>query len=139
MKNIYILTCSALLLIGCQTTSSMKNSITFVVGPSQHGLSFVFKNNWPLCGNFYDHNGNMPVKRQAKYLTHDNTCKIEPEGYVPEKIIIEYTPWLTYEEQVKAGMGNSRTAFNLDNIPLGKQPPLETLLAYDKQNEKKYN
>lgn len=101
MKNIYILTCSALLLMGCQTTSSMKNSITFVVGPSQHGLSFVFKNNWPLCGNFYDHNGNMPVKRQAKYLTHDNTCKIEPEAYVPEKIIIEYAPWLTYEEQQK--------------------------------------
>ncbi|MGQ1137695.1 hypothetical protein ACT43S_03105 [Acinetobacter baumannii] len=137
MKSIYRLTLSSFLLTGCQTTSSMKNSITFVVGPSQHGLSFVFKNNWPLCRNFYDHNGNMPAKRQTKYLTHDNTCKIEPEGYVPEKIIIEYAPWLTYEEQVKAGMGNSRTAFNLDNIPLGKQPPLETLLAYDKKIEKK--
>lgn len=29
--------------MGCQTTSSMKNSITFVVGPSQHGLSFFLK------------------------------------------------------------------------------------------------
>lgn len=63
-----------------------------------------FKNNWPLCRNFYDSDGNMPVKRKTKYLTTDNTCKVSPEGYVPEQIIIEYAPWLTYEEQIKKDM-----------------------------------
>lgn len=47
----------------------------------------------------------MPVKRKTKYLTTDNTCKVSPEGYVPEQIIIEYAPWLTYEEQIKKGYG----------------------------------
>lgn len=98
MKNIYILTCSALLLMGCQTTSSMKNSITFVVGPSQHGLSFVFKNNWPKCGNFNSSDVRMGG---GKYITFTSTCKVEPEGYVPEKIIIEYTPWLTMDQVEK--------------------------------------
>ena len=93
---------SLFILNGCQVTAPlMKNNITFVVGPSDFEHSFVFKNNWPLCGNFYDSDGNMPVKRKTKYLTTDNTCKVEPEGYVPEQIIIEYAPWLTYEEQQK--------------------------------------
>ncbi|UGQ25299.1 hypothetical protein [Acinetobacter calcoaceticus] len=95
MKKIYILTCSALLLMGCQTTSSMKNSITFVVGPSQHGLSFVFKNNWPKCGNFKSSDVRMG---SGKYITFTSTCKIEPEGYIPEQIVIEYAPWLTMEQ-----------------------------------------
>lgn len=95
MKKIYILTCSALLLMGCQTTSSMKNSITFVVGPSQHGLSFVFKNNWPKCGNFKSSDVRMG---SGKYITFTSTCKIEPEGYISEQIVIEYAPWLTMEQ-----------------------------------------
>lgn len=47
----------------------------------------------------------MPVKRKTKYLTTDNTCRVEPEGYVPQQIIIEYVPWLTYEKQIKKGYG----------------------------------
>ena len=97
---------SLFILNGCQVTAPlMKNNITFVVGPSDFEHSFVFKNNWPLCGNFYDSDGNMPVKRKTKYLTTDSSCKVEPEGYVPEQIIIEYAPWLTYEEQIKKGYG----------------------------------
>ena len=106
MKIKYLVICVICLLTGCQATAPlMKNSITFVVGPSDFEHNFVFKNNWPLCRNFYDSDGNMPVKRKTKYLTTDNTCKVSPEGYVPEQIIIEYAPWLTYEEQIKKGYG----------------------------------
>ncbi len=102
MKSQYLVSCCIFLLTGCQATAPiMKNSITFVVGPSQHNVGFVFKNNWPLCANFYDNKGNMPVKREGKYLTSDSTCKVSPEGYVPQQIIIDYAPWLTYEEQQK--------------------------------------
>jgi hypothetical protein len=102
MKSQYLVSCCVFLLTGCQATAPiMKNSITFVVGPSQHNVGFVFKNNWPLCANFYDSNGKMPVKREGKYLTSDSTCKVSPEGYVPSQIIIDYAPWLTYEEQQK--------------------------------------
>lgn len=105
MKIKYLVICVICLLTGCQATAPlMKNSITFVVGPSDFEHNFVFKNNWPLCRNFYDSDGNMPVKRKTKYLTTDNTCKVSPEGYVPEQIIIEYAPWLTYEEQIKKDM-----------------------------------
>ena len=102
MKLPYIITCSIFLLTGCQTTSSMKNSISFVVGPSQHGLAFVFKNNWPECGNL---TMTPDVIKKQKYVTSYNSCKVEPEGYVPQQIIIEYAPWLTYEEQIKKGYG----------------------------------
>ena len=98
MKLPYIITCSIFLLTGCQTTSSMKNSISFVVGPSQHGLAFVFKNNWPECGNL---TMTPDAIKKQKYITSYNSCKVEPEGYVPQQIIIEYAPWLTYEEQQK--------------------------------------
>ena len=81
----------------------MKNSISYSIHYDSE--KFVYKNNWPLCGNFYDSDGNMPVKRKTKYLTTDSSCKVEPEGYVPEQIIIEYAPWLTYEEQIKKGYG----------------------------------
>ncbi|MDC4428985.1 hypothetical protein NQ647_08410 [Acinetobacter baumannii] len=37
----------------------------------------------------------------GKYITFMSTCKIEPEGYIPEKIIIEYTPWLTMDQVEK--------------------------------------
>ena len=102
MKLPYIITCSIFLLTGCQTTSSMKNSISFVVGPSQHGLAFVFKNNWPECGNL---TMTPDAIKKQKYITSYNSCKVEPEGYVPQQIIIEYAPWLTYEEQIKKGYG----------------------------------
>src|SRR5690606_11520339 len=92
--------------------------------------SFVFKNNWPLCGNFYDSDGNMPVKRKTKYLTTDNTCTVEPEGYFPEQIINEYAPWLTYEERVKAGLGNTRSFFHLDELSRDQWPSDEVLHAY---------
>ena len=102
MKLPYIITCSIFLLTGCQTTSSMKNSISFVVGPSQHGLAFVFKNNWPECGNL---TMTPDAIKKQKYITTYSSCKVEPEGYVPQQIIIEYAPWLTYEEQIKKGYG----------------------------------
>ncbi|TCB57014.1 hypothetical protein [Acinetobacter terrestris] len=131
MKIKLIIMSSLFILNGCQVTAPlMKNNITFVVGPSDFEHSFVFKNNWPLCGNFYDSDGNMPVKRKTKYLTTDNTCKVEPEGYVPEQIIIEYAPWLTYEERVKAGLGNTRSFFHLDELSRDKWPSDEVLHAY---------
>ncbi|WP_411267181.1 hypothetical protein [Acinetobacter sp. AYS6] len=119
-----------IILLGSSTgcSSMMENSISFSI--KGQNKSYIYKNTWPECNNF-------KINPKLKYNDLSDSCKVSPEGYVPEKIVIEYTSWLTYEEQVKAGMGNSRTAFNLDNIPLGKQPPLETLLAYDKQNEKK--
>ncbi|WP_250852390.1 hypothetical protein [Acinetobacter sp. ANC 5414] len=80
----------------------MKNSISFAI--HYDSGKFVYKNNWPLCGNFYDSDGNMPVKRKTKYLTTDNTCKVSPEGHVPQQIIIDYAPWLTYEEQIQKDM-----------------------------------
>ena len=92
---------TSLVLSGC--SSMMKNSISYSIHYDSE--KFVYKNNWPLCGNFYDSDGNMPVKRKTKYLTTDSSCKVEPEGYVPEQIIIEYAPWLTYEEQIKKGYG----------------------------------
>ena len=98
MKLPYIITCSIFLLTGCQTTSSMKNSISFVVGPSQHGLAFVFKNNWPECGNL---TMTPDAIKKQKYITSYSSCKVEPEGYVPQQIIIEYAPWLTMEQVEK--------------------------------------
>ncbi|MEG1856312.1 MAG: hypothetical protein RR231_12525, partial [Acinetobacter sp.] len=108
MKLPYIITCSIFLLTGCQTTSSMKNSISFVVGPSQHGLAFVFKNNWPECGNL---TGTPDTVKKQKYITTYSSCKVSPEGYVPQQIIIEYAPWLTMmcaEKTVDFHLGDSK-------------------------------
>ena len=91
---------TSLVLSGC-SIMPMKNSVSFQINDHLKGQDVVYKNNWPLCGNFYDSDGNMPVKRKTKYLTTDSSCKVEPEGYVPEQIIIEYAPWLTYEDQQK--------------------------------------
>ncbi len=109
----------------------MKNSITFdIYDELKKGEQAVYKNTWPACGNFNwgtIQNGKKP----DKYLTHDSTCKVSPEGHVPREIVIEYAPWLTYGQQVEAGMGNSRTHFNLDNLSFEQRPPDEVLIAYD--------
>ncbi|MDR6628638.1 hypothetical protein J2X86_000649 [Acinetobacter lwoffii] len=45
MKIKYLVICVICLLTGCQATAPlMKNSITFVVGPSDFEHNFVFKN-----------------------------------------------------------------------------------------------
>src|SRR5690606_33077322 len=93
---------TSLVLSGC-SVMPMKNNISYSI--HYDSGKFVYKNNWPLCGNFYDSDGNMLVKRKTKYLTTDSSCKVEPEGYVPPQIIIEYAPWLTYKEQIKKGYG----------------------------------
>lgn len=139
MKIISVITIGTLFLTGCQATAPiMKNSVSFVVlYPSG---SYVYKNNWPLCGNFSvgtPQGIESGVRLEGKYITNYQDCKVDPEGYIPKQIVIEYAPWLTYEQQVKAGMGNSRTVFKLDDIPLDKQPSLKTLIAYDTANEKK--
>ncbi|TCB57012.1 hypothetical protein E0H84_01985 [Acinetobacter terrestris] len=124
---------TSLVVSGC--SSMMKNSISYSI--HYDSGKFVYKNNWPLCGNFYDSDGNMPVKRKTKYLTTDSSCKVEPEGYVPPQIIIEYTPWLTYKEQVKAGLGNVRSFFHLDELSRDKWPSDEILHAYADNIERK--
>ena len=124
---------TSLVLSGC--SSMMKNSISFAI--HYDSGKFVYKNNWPLCDNFYDSDGNMPVKRKAKYLTTDSSCKVSPEGYVPEQIVIEYAPWLTYQEQVKVGLANSRTFFHLDELSRDKWPSHEVLNTYANNIERK--
>ena len=47
---------------------------------------------------------NTRCDKKQKYITTYSSCKVSPEGYVPQQIIIEYTPWLTYEEQIKKDM-----------------------------------
>ncbi|WP_407306082.1 hypothetical protein [Acinetobacter sp.] len=130
---------SLFILNGCQATAPiMKNSISFEMDNKYWpAYSIVYKNNWPLCGNFYDSDGNMPVKRKTRYLTTDSSCKVSPEGYVPEQIIIEYTPWLTYEDRVKAGLGNVRSFFHLDELPRDKWPSDEVLHAHADNIERK--
>ena len=122
-----------MLATGC--SSMMKNSISFAI--HYDSGKFVYKNNWPLCDNFYDSDGNMPVKRKAKYLTTDSSCKVSPEGYVPEQIVIEYAPWLTYQEQVKVGLANARTFFHLDELSRDKWPSNEVLNTYANNIERK--
>ena len=104
MKIIVLMAIGLLTLTGCQTNGgNMKNSISFEMDNQywpNHGI--VYKNNWPECGNL---TMTPDVIKKQKYITSYNSCKVEPEGYVPQQIIIEYAPWLTYEEQIKKGYG----------------------------------
>ncbi|NNH01401.1 hypothetical protein [Acinetobacter sp. ANC 5414] len=96
-----ILTMSSLfILTGCQTiTPTMKNSISFEMDNQYWpNHSIVYKNNWPECGNL---SGTPDAIKKQKYITTYSRCKVSPEGYVPEQIIIEYAPWLTMEQVQK--------------------------------------
>ena len=90
-----------LTLSGC-SSAAMKNSISFQIYDHLKGQDVIYKNNWPECGNL---TMTPDVIKKQKYVTSYNSCKVEPEGYVPQQIIIEYAPWLTYEEQIKKGYG----------------------------------
>ena len=70
----------------------MKNSISFAI--KGQNKSYIYKNTWPECANF-------KINPALKYNDLSDSCKVSPEGYVPEQIIIEYAPWLTYEAQQK--------------------------------------
>ena len=97
MKIKFLTISSLFLLNGCQATvPTMKNSISFSI----HGQnkSYIYKNTWPECANF-------KINPKLKYNDLSDSCKVSPEGYVPQQIIIEYAPWMTYEEQIKKGYG----------------------------------
>ncbi|WP_067724958.1 hypothetical protein [Acinetobacter terrae] len=83
-----------MLATGC--SSMMQNSISFAI--KGQNKSYIYKNTWPECANF-------KINSSLKYNDLSDSCKISPEGYVPQQIIIEYAPWLTYEEQIKKGYG----------------------------------
>ncbi len=104
MKIIVLMAIGLLTLTGCQANGgNMKNSISFEMDNQywpNHGI--VYKNNWPECGNL---TLTPDAIKKQKYITSYSSCKVEPEGYVPQQIIIEYAPWLTYEEQIKKGYG----------------------------------
>ena len=91
----------SLILSGCSAIP-MKNSISFQINDHLKGQDVVYRNNWPECGNL---SGTSDAIKKQKYITTYSRCKVSPEGYVPEQIIIEYAPWLTYEEQIKKGYG----------------------------------
>ncbi|WP_312159792.1 hypothetical protein [Acinetobacter sp.] len=99
MKTILIMS-NLFILSGCQTIApTMKNSISFEMNNQYWpNHSIIYKNNWPECGNL---SGTPDVIKKQKYITTYSSCKVSPKGYVPEQIIIEYAPWLTYEEQQK--------------------------------------
>ena len=86
-----------LTLSGC-SSAAMKNSISFQIYDHLKGQDVIYKNNWPECGNL---TMTPDAIKKQKYITSYSSCKVEPEGYVPQQIIIEYAPWLTYEEQQK--------------------------------------
>ncbi|TCH65457.1 hypothetical protein [Acinetobacter sp. ANC 4862] len=90
-----------IVLSGCSVIP-MKNSISFQINDHLKGQEVVYKNNWPECSNL-TMTPDWIIKQ--KYITSYSRCKVSPEGYIPEKIIIEYAPWLTYEEQIKKGYG----------------------------------
>ena len=100
MKIKFLVIIGLFTLTGCQMNGgNMKNSISFEMDNQywpKH--SIVYKNNWPECGNL---TMTPDAIKKQKYITSYNSCKVEPEGYVPQQIIIEYAPWLTYEEQQK--------------------------------------
>ena len=81
---------TSLVVSGC--SSMMKNSISFAI--KGQNKSYIYKNTWPECANF-------KINSSLKYNDLSDNCKVSPEGYVPQQIIIEYAPWLTYEEQQK--------------------------------------
>ncbi|MFW2046334.1 hypothetical protein [Acinetobacter variabilis] len=86
-----------MLATGC--SSMMKNSISYAI--HYETGKFIYKNNWPECRNL---TMTPDLIKKQKYITTYSSCKISPEGYVPQQIIIEYVPWLTYEEQIKKDM-----------------------------------
>ena len=100
MKIKLIIISSLFFLNGCQATApTMKNRISFEMDNQywpNHGI--VYKNNWPECGNL---TMTPDAIKKQKYITSYNSCKVEPEGYVPQQIIIEYAPWLTMEQVQK--------------------------------------
>jgi len=104
MKIKFLTISSLFLLNGCQATvPTMKNRISFEMDNQYWPIhSIVYKNNWPECGNL---SGTPDAIKKQKYITTYSSCKVSPEGYIPQQIIIEYTPWLTYEEQIKKGYG----------------------------------
>ncbi|TCB57007.1 hypothetical protein [Acinetobacter terrestris] len=99
MKKLMLLISSttSLVLSGC-SAMPMKNSISFQINDHLKGQDVVYKNNWPECSNL---SGTLDTLKRQKYITTYSRCKVSPEGYVPKQIIIEYAPWLTYEEQQK--------------------------------------
>src|SRR5690606_31326498 len=100
MKIKLIIMSSLFILNGCQITAPiMKNSISFEMDNKYWPAhSIVYKNNWPECRNLA---GTPDTIKKQRYITTYSSCKVSPEGYVPPQIIIEYAPWLTYEEQQK--------------------------------------
>ncbi|TCB44228.1 hypothetical protein E0H83_09165 [Acinetobacter terrestris] len=100
MKIKLIIMSSLFILTGCQATAPiMKNSISFEMDNKYWPAhSIVYKNNWPECRNLA---GTPDTIKKQRYITTYSSCKVSPEGYVPPQIIIEYAPWLTYEEQQK--------------------------------------
>ncbi|WP_313033044.1 hypothetical protein [Acinetobacter sp.] len=132
-----ILTMSSLFILsGCQTIApTMKNSISFEMD-NQYWPNYIiiYKNNWPECRNL-SRTPDSIIKQ--KYITAYSSCKVSPDGYVPEQIIIEYAPWLTYQEQVKVGLANSRTFFHLDELSRDKWPSNEVLNTYANNIERK--
>ncbi|WP_407306063.1 hypothetical protein [Acinetobacter sp.] len=97
MKIKLIIMSSLFILNGCQVTAPiMKNRINFEMDNKYWPVySIVYKNNWPECGNL---SGTPDVIKKQRYITTYSSCKVSPEGYVPEQIIIEYAPWLTMEQ-----------------------------------------
>ena len=76
----------------------MKNSISFQINDHLKGQDVIYRNNWPECSNL---SGTPDTLKRQKYITTYSRCKVSPEGYVPEQIIIEYAPWLTMEQVEK--------------------------------------
>ncbi|WP_407306079.1 hypothetical protein [Acinetobacter sp.] len=90
MKKLMLLISStiSLILSGC-SAMPMKNSISFQINDHLKGQDVVYRNNWPECSNL---SGTPDTLKRQKYITTYSGCKVSPEGYVPEQIIIEYTP-----------------------------------------------
>ncbi|WP_407595194.1 hypothetical protein [Acinetobacter lwoffii] len=99
MKNLMlsISLATSLVLSGC-SAMPIKNSISFQINDHLKGQDVVYRNNWPECGNL---SGTSDAIKKQKYITTYSRCKVSPEGYVPEQIIIEYVPWLTMEQVQK--------------------------------------
>lgn len=83
---------------GCSAT--MKNSISYAI--HYETGKFIYKNNWLECRNL---TMTPDLIKKQKYITSYSRCKVAPEGYVPQQIIIEYAPWFTYKELIKKGYG----------------------------------
>ncbi|MDK1683902.1 hypothetical protein [Acinetobacter terrestris] len=103
MKKLMLLISStiSLVLSGC-SAMPMKNSISFQINDHLKGQDVVYRNNWPECSNL---SGTPDTLKRQKYITSYSRCKVAPEGYVPQQIIIEYAPWFTYKELIKKGYG----------------------------------